>query len=113
MLCLETSKYLILGNSISRRSTNGLLLRCIDDVTAHKILKRVNGSTNSNIHIDGHFVVKATSFKILRTRYYFPFIFRDYFKFTKACDKCQKLTGKGQFSTMSLQPILPDFPFVK
>jgi hypothetical protein len=53
-----------------------LLLRCIDDVTTQKILKQIHGSTDSNVHIGGHFATKATSFKILRTRYYWPLFFK-------------------------------------
>jgi hypothetical protein len=109
----EASKYLILGNSLFQRSVDGLLLRCIDDITTQKILKQIHGSTDSNLHIGGHFAAKTIAFKILRTRYYWPFIFQDSFKFTRACDKCQKFTGRGQFSAMPLQPVLPDFPFSK
>jgi hypothetical protein len=89
------------------------LLRCVDDTTAQKILKEIHGSTDSNIHIGGHFVAKATAHKILRTGYYWPSIFRDSYKFVQACIECQKFVGKEKFFAMPLQPVLPDFPFSK
>jgi hypothetical protein len=112
-LRLEASIYLILGNSLFCRLTDGMLLHCIDDTTTQKILKEIHGSTDSNIHIGGYFAAKATTFKISRTRYYWPFIFKDSFKFTRACNKCQKIVGKEQFYAMPLQPVLPNFSLSK
>jgi hypothetical protein len=45
--------------------------------------------------------------------YYWDLIFRDYFKYTRACDKCQKFVGKEQFSAMTFQRVLLNFPFSK
>jgi hypothetical protein len=77
------------------------------------ILKEIHGSTDSDIHIGGHFVAKATAHKILRTGYYWPSVFRDSYKFVQACIECQKSVGREKFSAMPLQPVLPDFPFSK
>jgi hypothetical protein len=66
-----------------------------------------------NIHIGGHFATKSIAFEILRTRYYWPFILKYSFKFTRACDKCQNFARKEQFSAMPLQHFLLDFPFSK
>jgi hypothetical protein len=112
-LCLEASKYIILGDSLFRRSVDGLLLRCVNDEEAHKLLHEVHGSSTSVIHIGGHFSAKATAFKIIRNGYYWPLIFHDSYKFARSCDKCQKFVGKERLSAMPLQPVLPDFPFSK
>jgi hypothetical protein len=110
---LEASKYTILGDSLFRRFVDGLLLQCVNDDEAHKILHEIHGSLASVIHIGGHFFAKATTFKIIRNGYYWPFIFRDSYKFVRLCDKCQKFVGKEHFSAMPLQPVLPYFPFFK
>jgi hypothetical protein len=60
---LEASKYLILGNSLFHRSVDGLLLCCIDDTTTQKVLREIHGSTDSSIHIGGHFVTKPLLLK--------------------------------------------------
>jgi hypothetical protein len=74
------------------------LLHCVDNTTSQNILKEIHGSTDSSIHIGGHFVSKTTAHKILRTGYYWPSIFK---------------YGKEKFFSMPLQPVLPDFPFSK
>jgi hypothetical protein len=89
------------------------MLCCVYDTTTQKILKQFHGPTDSRIHISGHFATKSTAFKILRTGYYWPFIFKYYYKFTQACNECQTFVGREQFSTMPLLPVLLDFPFSK
>jgi hypothetical protein len=78
-----------------------------------KVLNEFHGSTDSNLHIGGHFAAKATAFKIIRAGYFWPLMFQDSFKFVQACEKCQKISGREQFFAMPLQPVLPDFPFAK
>jgi hypothetical protein len=95
-----------------RRFVDGLLLRCIDDNATQKILNEIHEST-SIVHIGGHFATKVTAFKIIRTGYYWPSIFRYSYEFTRACDKFQKFVGREHFSAMPLQHVLPDFPFYK
>jgi transposase InsO family protein len=63
--------------------------------------------------VGGHFSAKTTSFKIIRKGYYWPSIFQDSYDFSRSCDKCQKFVGKEHLSAMPLQPVLPDFPFLK
>jgi len=85
MTQLEASKYLISNTSLFRRIVDGLLLHCIDDTTNQMILRKINGSIDSNIHISGHFLAKTATHKILRTSYYWPFVFRDSYKFIQSC----------------------------
>ena len=42
----------------------------------------------------GHPHWKATTFKILRARYYWPTIFSYVFAKIRACEQCQKFAGK-------------------
>jgi hypothetical protein len=104
---------MILGNYFFHKYVNRLLLRCIDDTIAQKVLREIYGLAKSNIHIGGHFAKKTTTFKILRTCYFCPSIFKYYFKFTRACDKCQKFVGKEKFSFIPLQHVISNFPFSK
>jgi len=77
------------------------------------ILKKIHGSTYSDIHIRGHFVAKATTHKNLRTGYYWTSVFRDSYKFVKACVEYQEASSKEKLFVMPLQPVLPNFPFSK
>jgi hypothetical protein len=112
-LLLEASKYTILGDLLFRRSAHGLLLQCVNDVEAQKILREIHGSSTSVIHIGGHFFAKAIAFKIIRNGYHWPMIFHDSYKFARSCDKCQIFAGKERLHAMPLQPILSNFPFSK
>jgi hypothetical protein len=112
-LCLKSSRYFVLGNFLFRRSFDGILLRCVNNEEAHKLLQETHGSSNYVIHVGGHFSTKTIAFKIIRKGYYWPSIFRDSYNFSRSCDKCQKFAGKERLSAMPLQPVLPNFPFSK
>jgi hypothetical protein len=112
-LCLESARYVIIGDFLFRRSVDGVLLHCVNNEDAHKLLQEAHGSSSSVIHVGGHFSAKTTAFKIIRKGYYWPSIFHDSYVFSRSCDKCQKFAGKERLSAMPLQPVLPDFPFSK
>jgi hypothetical protein len=112
-LSLESSRYVIIRGLLFRIFADGMLLRCVNNEEAHKLLQETHGSANSVIHVRGHFYAKTISFKIIRKGYYLPSIFRDSYNFSRSCDKCQKFAGKERLSAMPLQPVLPDFPFSK
>jgi hypothetical protein len=96
-----------------RRSDDGILICCVNNEEAHKLLQETHGSSDSIIHVGGHVSVKTIAFKIIRKGYYWPSIFPDSYKFSRSCDKCQKFDGKENLSSMPLQPFLPEFPFSK
>jgi hypothetical protein len=94
-------------------STDGLLLRCVNDEEVHKLLHEIHGSSKSVVHIDGHFFSKDNAFKIIRNGYYWTTIFRYSYKFTKSCNKCQNFVGKEHLFSMPLQHVLSYFHFSK
>eukprot|EP00253_Pinus_taeda_P022237 PITA_22237 len=59
----------------------------------------------------GHHYWKTIANKILRARYYWPYLFSDVFSFLKSCDKCQRFTGKQQLKYLPLKPIHTNGPF--
>jgi hypothetical protein len=69
-LCLESARYVIIGDFLFRRSIDVVLLRCVNNEDAQKLLQEIHGSSNSVIHVRGHFSAKTTTFKIIRKRYY-------------------------------------------
>jgi hypothetical protein len=78
----------------------------MNDEEAQKLLHEIHGSSDSVIHISGHFSTKDTSFKIIKNGYYSPSIFQDSYKFARSCDKCQKFAKKERLSAMPLQHVL-------
>jgi len=75
------------------------------------ILREIHGSTDSEIHISGHFASKSISHKILRIGYYWSFVFIDSYNFVQDYVECQKSGSKEKFYVMPLHPVLPVFFF--
>lgn len=59
----------------------------------------------------GHLYWKATAYKILRAGYYWPSLFSDTFAKIRACEQCQKFTGKQKVQSLPLKPVLANSPF--
>jgi hypothetical protein len=47
-LHLESSRYVILGDFLFRRYVDGILLPCVNNEEAHKLLQETHGSSNSS-----------------------------------------------------------------
>jgi hypothetical protein len=65
-LHLESSRYIIIRDFLFRRSVDGMLLCCVNNEEAQKVLQETHGSSNSVIHVGGHFSAKINAFKIIR-----------------------------------------------
>jgi hypothetical protein len=63
---LESARCIMIGDFLFRRSVDGMLLRCVNNEEAHKLLQETHGSSNFVIHVGGHFSAKTTAFKIIR-----------------------------------------------
>jgi hypothetical protein len=59
----------------------------------------------------GHHHWKDTTFKILRASYYWLLPFSDIFFQVRACEPCQKFTGKKKLMYLPLKPIIAHGPF--
>jgi hypothetical protein len=68
---IESSIYIILGDFLFRRSVDGILLQCVNNEEAQKLLQETHGYSDFVIHVGGHFSAKTT-FKIIRKGYYWP-----------------------------------------
>ena len=67
---LNSARYVIIGDFLFRIFIDGVLLHCVNNEDAHKLLQETHGSSNSVIHVGGHFSAKTTSFKIIIKGYY-------------------------------------------
>ena len=54
-LCPESTRYVIIGEFLFRKSVDGMLLHCVNNEEAHKLLQETHGYSNSIIHVGGHF----------------------------------------------------------
>jgi hypothetical protein len=59
----------------------------------------------------GHFSYIATTYKIIRVRYYWPSICKDSYAMVRICLPCQQFSRKMIIFGMPLQPISVEKPF--
>lgn len=59
----------------------------------------------------GHHYWRTTTYKILRADYFWPSLFYDVCVEVRACEKCQKFTGKKHLKSSPLKPIVVSAPF--
>ena len=69
-LRLKYDPYLLIDNILSRRNSDGVLLRCLDKDETEVILKELHSRPAG-----GHFGGETTAHKILRDGYYWPTLF--------------------------------------
>ena len=59
----------------------------------------------------GHFVDKRTTYKVLKSGYYWPTLFKDAKTYVKRCDNFQRMGKPIQSDEMPLQPQVLIEPF--
>jgi hypothetical protein len=69
-LRLDYSIYVILGDFVFKRFSDSILLWCVNNEEAQKLLQETHGSLDFVIHVGGHFSTKTIVFKIIRKGYY-------------------------------------------
>jgi hypothetical protein len=82
-LKLRAIKFCIYNNLLYWKDPAGLLLRCLDKEESVEVIHQFHSSI-----CGGHHYWKTTAHKILRDRYYWPFLFSYVCAFVKSCDKC-------------------------
>jgi hypothetical protein len=105
-LKLRAIKFCIYNNLLYWKDPTGLLLRCLDKEDSVEVTHQFHSSI-----CRGHHYWKTIVHKILRVGYSWPFLFSNVCAFVKACDKCQRFTGKQQLKSLPLIPIVVNSPF--
>jgi hypothetical protein len=105
-LKLKAMNFCINSNLLFWKNPIGLLLRCINQEEAAKVMTEFHNS-----ECGGHHYWKTTAHKILRAGYYWPSLFSDVCEFVRTCDKCQRFAGKQQLKSLPLRPIVVTGPF--
>ena len=74
-----------------------IIRRCVPESEQGKILQECHASPYG-----GHFAGDKTAHSILQSCFYWPTIFKDFFKLVKLCDQCQRM---GNISTRHKMPL--------
>ena len=60
----------------------------------------------------GHYMAKTIAHKVIRTRFWWPTLFKDAHELVRKCDACQRFTGKLKFfGNLPLRPVEVQVPF--
>jgi hypothetical protein len=105
-LRLKTSKYVLTKDGLDCRNIDGIILRCVDEVEAKKIVDEFHAG-----FCGGLYASKTTTHKILRAGYYWPTIFSNVHQFVRKCDPCQFFTGKQKLVSLPLHSVVVEAPF--
>eukprot|EP00253_Pinus_taeda_P003077 PITA_03077 len=105
-LRLKSKQYQLLNNVLFRIDYHYVLLRCLEESEAKKVLQELHDGPAS-----GHYAGDATAHKILCTGYYWPTLFKDSHNYRRKCQVCQTATGRQKKSSLPLQPVNIEQPF--
>jgi hypothetical protein len=83
-----------------KRGIDGLLRRCIPQEEQQSILWHCHNSSSG-----GHYNGEKTTFKVLQSRFYWPFLFKDARHHVKMCDKCKRRGNTMKKNERHLNPI--------
>jgi ribonuclease HI len=98
--------YFLSGEVLYKRSFDGLLLRCLNESEARKVIIDVHeGSCGS--HSSGHNMTK----KILRMGYYWLKMETDCIEYVRKCHKCQVYADRIHLPANQLNVFAPTWPF--
>ncbi|KAK8947387.1 hypothetical protein KSP39_PZI006995 [Platanthera zijinensis] len=78
-----------------------VIRRCIPEIEVHGILEKCHTSPYG-----GHFMGERTALKVLEVGFYWPTLFKDAHKFTKSCDRCQRMGNIKRGASMPMTNIL-------
>ena len=107
-LKMKENPYVFMSGVLFRRNYDGNLLICLPIEETHDILKEMDEGV-----CGGPFAPKVNAYRIIKSRHYWPTIFKDSYTFIRKCSACQKLYGQMKREAMHLHPILVDAPFMQ
>lgn len=106
-LKLHAIKYATILNKIWWRTTNGILLKCVNKDQANKIFNYMHSEI-----CGGHYMAKKIAQKVIREGFWQPSLFKDVVQIVKKCDAYQRFSSKLKFSgNLPLKPIEVQAPF--
>ncbi|KAJ9555097.1 hypothetical protein OSB04_009711 [Centaurea solstitialis] len=105
----KASKYTIFEDQLYRRSTTGLLLRCVTNkVQINRILQEMHDGECGN-HAGG----RSLASRISRQGYYWPTLREDAITYVQRCDACQRHSSMVHRPSEPLHSVLVPWPFMR
>ncbi|KAJ9536516.1 hypothetical protein OSB04_un000310 [Centaurea solstitialis] len=106
---VKASRYTIFEGKLYRKSTSGLILRCITSQKhMNQILQEMHDGECGN-HSGG----RSLANRISRQGYYWPTLREDAMRYVQKCDACQKHSGMSHLPSEPLHSVLIPWPFMR
>jgi hypothetical protein len=105
-LKLKEIKYCLIRHMLYWKYPLGFLLICLDPQEAQKTMTDFHDNL-----CGGHHFWRTTSYKILKSRNFWPILFTDFCENIRSHEKCQKFPGKQQLKYFPLNPVVVYGPF--
>ena len=99
-------KFVIIDDVLYKKGLDGMFLWCVDADQQEKLLKTFHDGA-----CGGHFSSIVIAFKILRSGYYWPSMFKFAYKWVRDCEKFKLFTSKPQLFSLPLKPMIIEEPF--
>jgi ribonuclease HI len=97
----QSAHYTLIGETLYRRGTSGVLMKCILSATGKQLLDEVHAG-QCGIHAASRTLVG----KVFRSGFYWPIAKNDAAEFVQRCEACQYLSKQQHLPTQQLQPYL-------
>ncbi|KAJ9557089.1 hypothetical protein OSB04_011703 [Centaurea solstitialis] len=105
----KASRYTIFEGRLYRKSTSGLILRCITSQEhMNQILQEMHDGECGN-HSGG----RSLANRISRQGYYWPTLREDAMRYVQRCDACQRHSGTSHLPSEPLHSVLIPWPFMR
>lgn len=104
----RSSRYLLLGDALYKRSFTLPLLRCLSEEKVDYMLQEIHEGMCGN-HSRGRSMVH----KAIKVGYYWPSMQKDAALLAQRCDKCQQFANMPRRPTEELTPIVGPWPFAQ
>ncbi|KAJ9552166.1 hypothetical protein OSB04_016211 [Centaurea solstitialis] len=106
---VKASRYTIFEGRLYRKSTSGLILRCITSQKhMNQILQEMHDGECGN-HSGG----RSLANRISRQGYYWPTLREDAMRYVQRCDACQRHSGMSHLPSEPLHSVLIPWPFMR
>jgi hypothetical protein len=105
-LKLHKVKYCIIDNQLYWKDPLGFLLRCLTKSETENVINEFHEGV-----CGGHHTWRETTYKILRTGYYWEKLFTYVNATIRAYNPCQLFLGKQKLPALTLTPVKTEGPF--
>ena len=101
------TRFVIYGETLYKRSADGMLLLCFDHISTDRVMRKVHAGVYGP-HMGGHMLAR----KIMRTRYFWLTMETDCCQFVQRCLECQIHRNLIHIPFSELHALTSPWPFL-